>query len=315
MSEEQPVLDPPVTPTTEARSFSPRVVLRAMRVHQWVKNFLLFVPLLASHGYAELAKCGAAALGFVIFGLCASAVYLVNDLVDVESDRLHPEKRHRPIASGAMSTGVAKALAVLLFASAGALSYFFLPLEFVAWLATYIVCTTAYSITLKRKLLVDVLTLSALYTLRIMAGAGAIDVEVSHWLLAFSMFIFTSLAFAKRYTETMGHDAESTERIPGRGYYAGDAEIIRVVGPTSGFLAVLVLALYISSPDVSRLYGEPRVLWLVCPVMIYWITRLWFLAHRGQLHHDPITFAMRDTRSYLCVVVLGVVVVLARFLS
>jgi 4-hydroxybenzoate polyprenyltransferase/phosphoserine phosphatase len=268
----------------------------ALRLHQWAKNVLLAVPLLTAH-VTEAGPWVSILLAFLAFGCVASATYLVNDLVDLGADRAHPRKRYRALASGRLSIQAALALAAGLAASGLGLSVAVLPGGFSAYLILYTVLTLAYSLDLKRRLLVDALALSVLYTLRILAGGAAVGVAVSEWLLIFSLFIFVSLAFLKRFVELDG--AGKGHRAAGRGYYASDLETIRVVGVCAGLLSVLVLALYVSSPNVTRLYRAPELLWFMCPLLIYWVARMWFLAARGQVHHDPVVFALIDWRSYV----------------
>lgn len=280
-------------------------LIKAMRPHQWVKNLLLFIPLILAHQLGNSSKLLDTIWAFWSFSACASAIYIINDLLDLESDRRHPSKRRRPFAAGTLSAGTGVLLSAALLLGAFALSLL-APREFSAWLIVYLALTTAYSFWLKRKLLVDVILLSGLYTQRIIAGAAASDVELTMWLLAFSMFFFLSLAFAKRYSELTLVEDSGEEHIRGRGYQVRDLRIIESVGPASGYLAVLVFCNYISdlqhSPDahLSKLYAHPRVLWMVAPVLLYWITRVWFIARRRQLHDDPILFAIRDKRSYVC---------------
>jgi 4-hydroxybenzoate polyprenyltransferase len=275
----------------------PKALIKALRPHQWAKNVLVFVALVAAHQVLQLGpllKCG---LAFLAFSFSASAVYILNDLLDLESDRRHPRKRRRPFASGAASIPSGVGLIVALLGAAAAASAF-LPPTFIGLLSLYLVLTTAYSIHLKRKLMVDVLCLAGLYTLRIVAGGAAASIAISPWLMAFSMFFFLSLAFAKRYTELTAAE-DSCEKIPGRGYWPMDLELIRSVGPTSGYLCVLVLCLYLNSPDVRIHYSRPEILWLACPILLYWISRIWFLAYRRQLDDDPVAFALRDRISYV----------------
>jgi HAD superfamily hydrolase (TIGR01549 family) len=272
-------------------------ILRVMRPHQWAKNVLLLVPLMTAHRWFDPAALIQILLAFIAFSLAASSVYILNDLLDLQSDRKHPSKRFRPLASGHLPIptgfGVAAALLGLSLGLATAL-----PWAFDGLLLTYVVVTTAYSAYFKRRLLIDVLCLAGLYTLRILAGGAATGIVISPWLMAFSMFFFLSMAFAKRYTELSV--MRGTEgKIPGRGYRVSDLEMIRSVGPASGYLCVVVFSLYISSPDVLRLYTRPTMLWLFCPILLYWILRVWFLAHRQELPHDPVLFALQDRQSYL----------------
>ena len=272
-------------------------LLRAVRPHQWAKNLLLFVPLLTSHRLFDLGALLAVGLGFVAFCAMASAGYVLNDLLDVKADRAHPVKKDRPFASAALMPrdGLLAFVALSGFGLAVALAA--LPTKFVLMLGAYFIATVSYSAYLKSKLLLDVLLLAGLYTLRVLAGGAAVDVVVSQWLLSFSMCIFLSLAFAKRYSELlMLHEADRTEAA-GRGYRVDDMELVLNVGATSGFLAVLVFTLYINSDQVRELYRNVDMLWFTCPIFLYWILRIWFLARRGELPGDPVTFALRDRHS------------------
>ncbi len=278
---------------------------KALRPHQWVKNVLIFVPLALSHQEGWTAKVSAAALAFGCFSLCASAGYLINDLLDLESDRRHPHKRFRPMASGAVSVVAAVAATSALLVAAFAAAWLLLPPLFLLVLAGYLATTLAYSVWIKRQPILDVLVLAGLYSSRLVAGGAATGVEISAWLFAFSGFLFTSLAFAKRFTELQQVLESSGESAHGRGYVVGDLNVIQSAGATSGYLSVLVLALYISSQTVQRYYEEAMAIWMVCPLLLYWITRVWLLAGRGELHHDPVVFAIKDPTSRL----IGAVVV------
>ena len=274
-----------------------RAIVKGMRVYQWAKNLLVFVPLLTAHVYLDPPSLAAAVLAFVAFSLVASAVYLANDLVDLEDDRRHPTKRARPIASGELAIGAALGLVPVLLLAAAAVALL-LPWEFAALLLVYIAANLAYTLALKRAALVDVFVLAGLYTLRILAGAAAIEVPVSHWLLAFSLFAFLSLALAKRYVEIASVASRDEVRVGGRGYLASDGVLLGMLGTASGYLSVLVFALYITSPQVVMLYRSPALLWFAVPMLLYWISRLWFLARRGEVHEDPLLFALRDAASY-----------------
>jgi 4-hydroxybenzoate polyprenyltransferase/phosphoserine phosphatase len=272
--------------------------LRALRLHQWLKNLLLFVPLLASHRIADAALLFDGLLAFMLFGMCASSVYVLNDLLDLPDDRRHPKKRGRPFASGALSvkTGLIAVPALLLFAFAG--SALLLPWAFTAILAGYYVLTLAYSLDLKRRMMVDVLALAALYTARVIAGGAAFGLELTFWMLAFSMFIFLSLAMVKRYAELhAAAERGETMQTPGRGYWPADLGMVSVLGAASGYLAVLVLALYIHDEATAAMYAHPEWIWLAVPLLLFWISRVWMLAHRGQMHEDPLLFAVRDRTS------------------
>lgn len=269
--------------------------MKALRLHQWMKNALIFVPLLAAHQITNPLLVWQGILAFLLFGLCASSVYLLNDLLDLADDRHHISKRNRPFAAGRLSikSGLIVFPGLLVAAFAGAL--LLLPWEFAGVLAAYYVLTLVYSLSLKRHMAIDVISLAILYTLRIIAGAAATSLELTFWILAFSMFIFLSLALVKRYAELRearkkGH----TEKTRGRGYYPDDLEMISSLGASSGYLAVMVLALYIHDQSTNALYAHPQVIWLACPLLLFWITRIWMLTHRGQMHDDPVVFAVRD---------------------
>jgi 4-hydroxybenzoate polyprenyltransferase len=271
--------------------------MKGMRAYQWAKNLLVFVPLLTAHIVLHPPSLAAAVLAFIAFSLVASAVYLVNDLADLEDDRRHPTKRLRALASGELPIATAIVLLPLLLAAAAFIAAL-LPWEFGALLVVYVAANLAYSLALKRAALVDVFVLAGLYTTRILAGAAAVEVPVSHWLLAFTMFLFLSLALAKRYVEVANVAARAEERVGGRGYLAGDGSLLGMLGTASGYLSVLVFALYVTSPQVTMLYRSPAVLWFAVPLLLYWMSRVWFLAHRGALHEDPLLFALRDPASY-----------------
>jgi 4-hydroxybenzoate polyprenyltransferase len=273
---------------------------KALRPHQWIKNLLIFVPLLAAHRFTDGVSLLNAFLAFIIFGLTASSVYILNDLADVADDRHHHRKRFRPFASGNLSllTGWLAWPTLLLIAFF--LSGILLPLSFTLVLGVYFFLTLAYSLKLKQIAMLDVLTLASLYTIRIIAGVAAISVTLSFWLLTFSMFIFLSLAFIKRFNELKsarhsGHEGN----IRGRGYVHQDLELVSSMGSGAGYLSVLVLALFIQDAHTSELYGAPQVIWLACPILLYWISRAWLIAHRGQMHDDPIVFAIKDRTSWL----------------
>lgn len=277
-----------------------RAWMKQLRLHQWAKNVLLFVPLLASHRIGEIDLLFSGLLAFLLFGLCASSVYLLNDLLDMEDDRQHSKKRYRPLASGAVPIKAALLAfpALLLAAFAGAA--WLLPWKFTLALAFYYALTLAYSLVLKRIMTVDVITLAMLYTVRIVAGTFAFDISLTFWMLAFSMFLFLSLALVKRYSELRESRSEGkTELTRGRGYYPGDLEMISSQGVASGYLAVMVLALYIQDQTTLALYRHPQVIWLACPLLLYWITRTWMIAHRGWMHEDPVVFAMKDRNSLI----------------
>jgi 4-hydroxybenzoate polyprenyltransferase len=268
-------------------------LVKLLRPHQWAKNLLVFVALFTSHGWRDAAALGAAAWMFLAFCLAASAVYVVNDALDVGADRAHPDKRRRPFASGALSPGLAWIIAPLLLAIAGVVAWR-LPVAARIDLALYVAASLGYCVLLKRLLWLDVLTLAALYGLRVVAGAHAIAVVPSSWLLAFALFVFVSLGALKRYAVLAlagGADLE------GRAYRAADALPVLALGASSGMTAVMVLALYVNSPEVRVLYARPEWIWLMCPLVLYWLARLWTLAERGVVRSDPLLFALRDPAS------------------
>lgn len=283
-----------------------RGYLSALRVHQWVKNVLVFAPLVASHKFTEPALVGASLLAFLAFSACASAVYVLNDLLDITADRRHPRKRQRAFAFGAVPAVhglIMLPLLVLIAFALGAL----LPVAFLGVLAAYAGLTLAYSLVLKSWLAADVIALASFYTLRILAGGAAIGILPSAWLLAFAMFLFTSLAFAKRYAELLLFQSSDDGRLAGRAYAAADLRVVESFGTTSGYISVLVLALYLNSLTVGTLYTTPAVLWFLCPILLYWQTRLWFLAARGQMVDDPVVFALRDRVSGIVAVLAAIV--------
>ncbi|MDI1302843.1 MAG: UbiA family prenyltransferase [bacterium] len=286
--------------------------LKALRLHQWLKNALIFVPLLASHQLTNPALLLQGLLAFLLFGLCASSVYLLNDLLDLADDRHHQSKRHRPFAAGRLSIKSGVTVFPLLLVAAFAGASLLLPWEFSAVLAAYYLLTLAYSLSLKRLMALDVIALAMLYTVRIVAGAAAFRLPLTFWLLAFSMFMFLSLALVKRYAELReARSKGDTEKTRGRGYYPDDLEMISSLGASSGYLAVMVLALYIHDQATAALYRHPQVIWLACPLLLFWITRVWMLTHRGQMHDDPVVFAIRDQVSLIVGVLFCVVFLVA----
>jgi 4-hydroxybenzoate polyprenyltransferase len=285
-------------------------VLRLLRPHQWVKNALVVLPLLLAHRLHELSLWVSTALAVISFCLTASTVYVLNDLKDVDADRSHPSKRSRPFASGTLPTRYGPPLVGILLLLA-AVPCLFLPLRFALCLVIYFGLSLGYSMFWKRLLLVDVMLLAGFYSLRIIAGGAAATVEVSPWLLAFSIFLFLSLAFAKRYTELFDLGPQPGSRAVGRGYVVEDLPTIQSAGLSAGYGAVIVLALYINSEAVNRFYPTPFPLWMLCPLMLYWVTRLWFIARRGNLHHDPVLFAFRDRVSWYVLLLAGALVLTA----
>ncbi len=304
-----PSRQPAISPVAEAAhapamggSSAARALVRTLRLHQWSKNLLVLLPIAAAHHLWDRQALLRVALAFLSFGLVASGLYVLNDILDVESDRRHPRKRARPFASGALPLRAGFVLVPALLA-AGAGGALLLPPLFGAVLAGYAVTTTVYSFVLKRAVVLDVVSLAVLYAARIYAGALAADVPVSEWLASFSFFFFLSLAAVKRTSE-MG---TATELAPGRGYRAADRVPMSAMGMAAGYVSVLVLALYVTSPGVLRLYSHPGWLWGLCVLVTYWISRVWLLAWRGEVHDDPVVFALSDRATWVVAVLAGLV--------
>lgn len=281
--------------------------VKALRIHQWLKNLLVFVPLLASHRFLEAGAIVPTLVAFLAFGLCASGVYVLNDLLDLPSDRAHPRKRKRPFAAGSLPLIHGLAAAPLLTLAGFALALW-VGWEFALVLLGYYAMTLAYSLRLKRVVMVDVVLLAGLYTIRIIGGAAALSTALSFWLLAFSMFLFLSLAMLKRYTELAIMLASGQEKASGRGYVVEDLPLIQSLGAASGYCAVLVFALYINSPESMELYRRPQILWLICPMLLYWISRVWVKAHRGLMDDDPVVFAVTDRMSQVVIALCGLMI-------
>jgi 4-hydroxybenzoate polyprenyltransferase len=295
--------------------------LKAIRLHQWAKNTLIFVPLLLAHEWNP-GTFGGAITAFFSFGLCASATYIINDLLDLEADRRHLRKRRRPFAAGDLSaiSGV-MVVCLLMLASLGLAllvphvvhwmpgDYELLhPYKFLEWLGFYTAVTLTYSLYLKRKLLLDVFVLSGLYTVRILAGSAATGVLVSAWLAGFSVFFFLSLAFVKRFSELESLRERGTEASNGRGYFVSDLEQLRALGTGAAYAAVVVMTLYINNAETNLLYRHPVRLWLVVPVLLLWLSQVWMKASRGEMHDDPVVYAITDKRSLLLGVLMAAVV-------
>ena len=286
--------------------------VRTMRVQHWAKNLLIFVPLLTAHEYENPAAVLAASLGFICFSLCASGGYFINDLWDREADRNHEIKRHRPIASGELSPvwGMVGALGLPVLSVL--LASILLPAKFILALALYFALSLCYSFYLKRVFTADVLTLSFLYMLRVLAGAVAIGVVLSSWLLAFCIFLFISLAYLKRFVELHKMNG-GTEQALGRGYFGADSDTMFILGVANATASVVVLALFINSPEVEQEYASRDVLWGLCLVMIFWTNRIWVAARRGDVDEDPVEFALHDRASQLAGVICIIVVLIARY--
>ena len=286
------------------------IALRALRAHHWTKNLLVFVPLLMSHRVRDVPRLESAALAFIAFCFASSAGYIFNDIIDLEHDRRHRSKHQRPLGSGEIS----HATAIVMMIVVAALSLLLAALigrDTLLGIAIYLVLTSLYTLFIKRVVLADVVVLASFYSLRVLTGGTAANIVVSRWLLAFSTFIFLSLALAKRYADlTRGDDVGETS-LAGRSYLTGDRDVLLSLGTSSGMISVLVFALYLNSPQVAELYKNTDLLWLVCALLMYWIGRIWILAHRGEIDDDPIVTASKDLQSYVVALAAAVIVIAA----
>ncbi len=275
--------------------------IRSLRPYQWVKNILVFLPLIAAQNFsAQTLLSGVFA--FFVFSAVASSVYIVNDLLDITSDRAHPRKKYRPIAAGDISliNGMLMSLGLLVLALFAAFLIF--DIQFFLLLCGYYAITTAYSVYLKRKLILDICLLAALYTFRIIAGGVASGVPLSIWLLAFALFLFFSLAAIKRWAELKDCHDRGVLKATGRGYHVDDIPFMKAMALSSGYLSVLLLAMYLNSPAVLDLYTNPEYMLGACLVLFYWLTHIIFVTHRGFMNDDPIVYAFKDRRSLVCIV-------------
>ena len=290
----------------EDRPAGLRVYLRAIRVHQWLKNLLIGVPLLTSHSWDNLPAVLSLLSAFVSFSLSASAMYLLNDLLDLSADRRHPRKSQRPLASGDLSLVPAVGHMIGLMATGLALAAMVSP-EFLLILLLYVGLTISYSLWFKTFVFLDVIVLASLYTIRILAGTAAIGVALSYWLFAFSMFLFLSLALVKRCSELKSMGETGLGMASGRDYRVTDLPILSGMGVAAGYLAVLVLALFVNSPHDLVQYSHPERLWLLCPPMAYWVSRLWIKTSRGEMHDDPLVYSIRDRASWVSVAAMAAI--------
>jgi 4-hydroxybenzoate polyprenyltransferase len=272
--------------------------LKALRLHQWIKNLLIFVPFILDHRIFDLAALTSTAIAFLVFGLIASGTYVINDLLDLESDRIHHKKRERPFAAGDLSILTGISLVFILIGVGFTIAVLMLPSLFVAVMCAYLFSTLLYSFRFKSTPILDVCVLAGLYTIRVIAGTVAITAAWSFWLLAFSMFFFLSLAMAKRSSELYNLEQTDKKWVVGRGYGVNDLPLINSMGVASGFISILVVALYINSEKVLGMYRQPEILWIVCPALLYWISRIWLKTSRGELDEDPIVFAIKDRISW-----------------
>ena len=280
---------------------------KAFRMHQWLKNILIFLPLLASHGFFNSSQLWYGILGFIAFGLCASSVYILNDLLDLKNDRCHHSKCKRPFASGRLSIMWGLSVFPILLLLSFLISYLWLPERFLIVLCAYYVLTLSYSLYIKRYIAFDVICLALLYTMRVVAGAALFSIQLSFWLLAFSVFLFLSLALVKRYTELFKKSSHQNKKLSGRGYNTDDLPIISQLGTAAGYITVLILALYINDAQTALLYQQPKYIWLACPLLLTWISYVWILAHRGQINDDPVIFAVTNRISLAIGVLIALV--------
>ncbi len=283
--------------------------IELLRIHQWAKNALVFAPIFASHRF-DLVSIVEATIAAFAFSLAASSGYIFNDLIDLEADRRHWGKKRRPLAAGTVSARQAIVLALALLGAAFAIGLLVSPL-FVAVTLAYLALSTAYTLFLKRKMMVDIVALASLYILRVIAGAVAIGVRPSEWILAFSMFIFTSMALIKRYVELTARLDAALPDPTNRNYRTSDLNVLGALAAASGFNAVTVFALYVYSDTVHRLYRHPDVLWLICPILMYWVGRALIMADRRLMHEDPIEFALKDWNSLLSFALIGFIMIAA----
>lgn len=290
-----------------------KVWLKQLRVHQWMKNLLIFVPLLVSGSFVDLNNIVEVLYAFLAFSFLASATYILNDLLDLESDRGHARKKNRPLASGAISIENGIVVGGIFFLLSTLISIF-LGTEFLLVLASYLCLTLFYSFKVKQYVGMDVVCLAVLYTVRIFAGAAAIDVIVSFWLFAFSIFIFLSLALVKRCSEIQSMETDGKERAKGRDYTVEDYAVLISFGSSSAMLAVLMFCFYINNNVLTNQYQQPDVLWLIVPALCYWLMRMWIKTHRGEMHDDPIIYSLRDKGSLVTISFCGLIAIIAQLL-
>jgi 4-hydroxybenzoate polyprenyltransferase/phosphoserine phosphatase len=281
-----------------ARAPTTRAYVKALRPHQWLKNLLVFLPMLGAHDFT-ITAIAQSLIAFFAFSLLASSVYVVNDLLDLAADRIHPRKRRRPFASGAVPIAHGMVMAAALVTGGMGLSLILGP-GFVAMMLAYFLLTSAYSLVLKRRAIIDICVLATLYAMRIIAGGVATGIPLSVWLLAFALFFFLSLAAVKRQAELVDAVASGRLTAHGRGYQANDLDIVSQMATAAGYVSVMVLALYVNSREVMALYKHPEALWGTCIVLLYWISRMIMITHRGHMHDDPIVYATKDRNSYFC---------------
>lgn len=285
-------------------------IVKSMRVHQWIKNALLFVPLVLSHQANNLEMLVYVAIGFVSFSFIASGTYLLNDLLDISADRKHPVKRHRPFAAADLPI-LSGCCAIIGLIGIGALLAYAVSLKFLMTCGIYLIGTLTYSFWLKSYIILDAINLAGLYIVRLIAGAVITGTVLSFWLLSFSMFVFLSLAFIKRCTELAHQKDIQNESLHGRDYRAEDLSLIKSMGVSASFVSILVVAMYINHEDVTILYRQPQILWIICPIVLYWLMRMWIKMGRGEMYVDPVEFSIKDRASLLCGVLIAVTILAA----
>lgn len=288
--------------------------LKTIRIHQWTKNTLIFLPLLLSHRFLEIDLLFIAILSFLAMCFAASSTYIINDLTDLASDRLHSVKKHRPIANNAVRSGVALVWSGILF-FLSILIASFVSLTLLKFIIIYLFVTLAYTYWLKKVVILDVLILAFLYTLRILIGSRVLHIPFSEWLFSFSIFLFCSLGFLKRYNEMFNrtkNPEEVSNIIPGRGYLMNDLAIIQLFGITTGVASILIFVLYINSDQVKLLYKVNYWLWLVAPIFLYWLARMWLIASRGKMIEDPVVFSIKDKNGYFVFILIAFCMIMAK---
>lgn len=287
-----------------------RLIIKQIRVNQWIKNLLIAVPIIAAHKLGDVDLTLKCLIGIASFSFIASMVYVMNDMLDVENDRKHPTKKERPFASGRLPLKAGFLLAPMLFMASTALGVY-LGWEFLGIILAYFITNIVYSIRLKEAVMLDVVTLASFYTMRLLAGSAATDIPISHWLLNFSTFFFLGLAMVKRYTELLRIVGKNQNSLHGRGYMGEDKIPVLIMGVCSSLLSILIMALFFSSDDVRVLYRTPSILWMITPILLFWTGRVWLLTHRGQMNDDPVVFAVKDRISLACGIYFALVVIYA----
>ena len=291
-------------------SGSLKSIIKSLRLHQWLKNMLVFVPIITSQQMTDLTTLTSSVVMFFCFSFVASFGYVVNDLLDLQSDRAHPTKKFRPFASGDLTAKYGMIIGVVLLLLA-TLACSMLPATAGLALLCYLVLTIIYSVYLKTKLMIDVVALGALFTLRVIGGAEAIQTELSFYLMSFSIFLFASLGMVKRYGELLNLQKRNKLAVKGRGYHVDDMAPVRIIGISMGYMSVFILGQYINSPVVTEYYSNPKFIWLLFPLLMFWLGRLWILANRGEVNEDPLVFTVKDRTSQLIFATAAVILLLA----